>query len=241
MGINTLLQQIGLTKHQVEIYLALLDVKYYSISDIAKNTQIHRPIIYKELPVLIKYGLVLEIEQGKRVVYSAESPLKLQEIVNQISGDIKNAVPELQKKYEQRGNHPIIKFYEGKEGVSFVFLDLVNSLKKGDVFYRYTSNIDSARVNKYLPKEYRKIRDKKQLERFVIGTKKHLSQKKKRLERAEKYMPEKYGKFDYQIVELIYGNKVAYIDYETESTMVIESKKISSFQRKIFKALYDKL
>jgi hypothetical protein len=50
----------------------------------------------------------------------------------------------------------------------YVFSDIINSLEAGDVFYRVSSERDVDLANKYLPKNYREIRDKKQLERYVI-------------------------------------------------------------------------
>jgi hypothetical protein len=51
-------------------------------------------------------------------------------------------------------------------------------------------------------------------------------------------MPEDIGPFDYNITQIIYGNRVAFIDYNSETAMIIESKSIADFQTRIFKSLY---
>ena len=43
------------------------------------------------------------------------------------------------------------------------------------------------------------------------------------------------------VIEIIYGNKVAYIDLNSESAFIIENEKIAAFQRKLFLLLYDRL
>lgn len=56
---------------------------------------------------------------------------------------------------------------------------------------------------------------------------------------AIKVVPEKYGLFDYDITQIIYEDKVAYIDYNTETTFLIENPLIDDFQRKLFRILFD--
>ena len=62
-----------------------------------------------------------------------------------------------------------------------------------------------------------------------------------RLERSVKFVPKNYGLFDYDITEILYGDKIAFIDYNTETGLIIENPVIAEFQKKIFKLLYDKL
>jgi len=136
---------------------------------------------------------------------------------------------------------PLIKFLEGRKAITFVLNDLVRILKKDDIFYRYSSAKDARKNEKYLPHDYRKIRDQKQLQRFVIANENSMIGKKPRLERAVKFVPQNYGLFDYDITQIIYGDKVAFLDYNTETALIIENSIIAEFQKKIFKLLYDKL
>ena len=51
-------------------------------------------------------------------------------------------------------------------------------------------------------------------------------------------IPKKYDLFDDNISKIIYGNKVAIIDYSTETSFIIENKKFADFEKKIFKLLF---
>jgi hypothetical protein len=117
----------------------------------------------------------------------------------------------------------------------------VASLKHGEVFYRYSTASDLRRANSYLPHDYRMRRDAKQLERYLITSETQARDKQSRLERAIKTVPAKYDLFDQNVTQIIYGNKVALIDYNTETALVIENSKIAEFQRKLFMLLYKKL
>ncbi|MDR3558263.1 MAG: hypothetical protein P4L61_01900 [Candidatus Pacebacteria bacterium] len=54
-------------------------------------------------------------------------------------------------------------------------------------------------------------------------------------------MPDDLGPFEHNVTEVIYGDKVAFIDYGSEIAMIIESKKIAEFQKHIFRMFYKKL
>ena len=57
----------------------------------------------------------------------------------------------------------------------------------------------------------------------------------------ELWLREEDGPFDYNVTEVIYGDRVAFIDYNSETAMIIESKVIADFQKHIFKSFYKKL
>ena len=66
-------------------------------------------------------------------------------------------------------------------------------------------------------------------------------QKRPRLEREVKAVPPDFDLFEYNVSQIIYGNKVAVIDYNTETAVVIENPTIAKFQEKIFQLLFRKL
>jgi hypothetical protein len=65
--------------------------------------------------------------------------------------------------------------------------------------------------------------------------------KKNRLERDLVTIPEKYDEFRDDVFMSIYSNKVAYIDFQTKSSIIIENKQIAKFQEKAFKLLFKSL
>lgn len=87
----------------------------------------------------------------------------------------------------------------------------------------------------------RKLRDQKQLERFVITNAATQERKKPRLEKSVKIVPRNFDLFEYDATELIYADKIAFVDYNTETAVIIENPKLAEFQKKIFKLLFMKL
>jgi sugar-specific transcriptional regulator TrmB len=242
MNTNLILEKIGLTKHESAIYLALLELGPSIITKISEKTSIHRPIVYKTLPTLLEKKLITQNPVKKHIVYTAEPPNRLEAIFEDLKHELFNLLPTLEDSYVMNTKKLKVRFLEGKDGTKRVFDDVVRSLPKGSTFYRYSSNTDGVeKKDKYLPRAYRNIRDAKKLERQVITNEETSKQKEQKLDRFIKVMPNDFGLFNHNVTHLIYGDKVAFIDYNSETAVVIENKKIADFQRNIFQVLYKKL
>ncbi len=239
--LNAVLEKIGLNKKEGAIYIALLHLGPANISEIARKTGIQRPLIYKELPGLLQKMLIVKVPKGQREYYSAEPPEKLEALFENLKVEFSKAIPELRDLSRFARNKPTIKFLEGRNGIMSVFLDIVTSLKRGDTFCRYSSAKEMARVETYLPKNYRELRDNKQLERLVITTEEIAKGKKPRLERHMRMIPKESGLFDFNIIQIIYGSKVALLDFNSETAIVIDNPIMAEFQKQIFKLLFNSL
>jgi hypothetical protein len=199
-------------------------------------------LIYKAIPDLLEKKLVSQTQKGKQILYVAEPPNRLESIFDDLKYQFFELLPDLEDTYEGNNKKPKIRFLEGKDGTKRVFDDVVRSLKKGDTFFRYSSNISGQeKRDRYLPKSYVTIRDNKKLERQVITNTKTAQQKQPKLDRFIKVMPEDFGVFDFNVTQIIYGDRVAFIDYNSETALIVESKTIADFQRHIFKNFYNKL
>jgi len=136
---------------------------------------------------------------------------------------------------------PHVEYREGRKGVTAVFADIVSTLGDDEIFYRVTSEVDVEKVNTYLPTNYRTVRDKKKLQRYVIMSANAAKVKQKRLDRDLVVMPPSMDDFRDNVFMTIYGHKVAYIDFNTETAITIANPMIAEFQKKLFKLAYNSL
>jgi sugar-specific transcriptional regulator TrmB len=239
--IEELLLKLGFSDTEVAIYIALAEGGEMTIMDIYRYSGIYRPSIYTAIEQLQDRGLIEINYRGKRKMYSIERPAELRNLLKDISVDLEETLPDIEDLYKKSEEEATIRVLDGKKGVSYVFSDIVNSLEKGDTFYRYTSEQDLDKVNSYLPKNYRENRDAKKLERLVISNTVSGNRKKARLERFIKYIPPEYHQFNQNIIQLIYGDKTAIIDMNKETSIIIKNRLLADFQKTIFNALYKKL
>ncbi len=233
-----ILEAIWVHEHGAKIYLSLLERGEKSIAELTKITSLYRVEIYRQLPFLIESGLVLEIPRGKRKAYIAATPLKIKDIYTVQQEQINTHVDSLVKHYAHADKKPKVIYQEWKKALMYVFSDIVNSLQPWEVFYRVSSEKDVTLANSYLPKNYRDIRDKKQLERYVIMSESGAAEKKPRLERELVTIPAELDDFEDNISLTIYWDKIAYIDFTTETSIIIENKILVDFHKKMFRIMY---
>ena len=241
MDLQTIFARLGFGKNAHKVYRLLLKHKEgLLVAHIASGLGIDRPEVYRNLKQLLKHHFVDQSPLGKRTLYIAKSPKHIKDEFELISTKVGNVTQKIQK--EMSDDIPTtIRYLKGFSGIRAVFDDVITNTKRGGTFYRYTSENDLARVNKYLSPNYRENRDKKKLERLVISNPASGKQKKSRLERFIKYIPTETVAFDQNIIQLIYGEHVAFINLNTEEAFVIKDPVLASFQAVIFNQLYKKL
>ncbi|MCI5050728.1 MAG: helix-turn-helix domain-containing protein [Candidatus Pacebacteria bacterium] len=238
---NNILQQVGLSSVESSVYLCLNLHGALSISDIEKNTSHHRPAIYTAISSLLEKGLLIEIIEGKRKKYSAAKASRLYHIMDTIEENLNTIIPDLSYNQAKNSSKLIVEHHEGKKGIAHAFLDVVETLNKGDHFYRYSSAKDQINVDSYVPKKYRTLRDNKNLSRDVITNRNSGNQKKLRTNRNIKFIDSEENQFKQNIVQFIYNNKVSFLDFNTDNAYIIENEEVAEFQKNIFQTLFDKL
>lgn len=237
-----ILESIWLQKNSAIIYLALLEQWKSTITEITNYTSLHRVQIYRLLPFLLESWFIILSKRWKRKYYFPASPDKINEAYKEMQERNKWNIWKLLDIYWNLNKKPIITYDEWKKWITNVFNDIIDSSKTWDTFYRITSETDVEKINnEYLPKDYREKRDKKDLERYVIMSSNAAKIKRPRLEREIKIIPENTIEFKDNVLMTIYANKIAFIDFNTETSIIIENKDMADFQKKIFKLLYKSL
>jgi sugar-specific transcriptional regulator TrmB len=199
----------------------------------------HRPAIYAALPTLKEKGLISERQVAKRILYAAEPPTKLRALLKPVHEELDAIIPELTKL--QENNKPTVRKLDGKQGIHTVYEDILTTLKKGDEFYRYSSESSKQLEKTGLPKGYEKRRDELGLERMVISNPDYVSSREPSLEESLKVVPDEFLPFDDDVSQIIYGDKIAFIDYKQQVSTIIENPTLAKFQKDIFKMLYRRL
>nr|MDD3720405.1 helix-turn-helix domain-containing protein [Candidatus Gracilibacteria bacterium] len=233
-----ILENLGLSKREVKVYLALIENSPLNISDINKITGIHRVSIYQSVDSMLSKGLITTVLKGKRKYYKGESPDHLNTLFNEFQKHFQFLIPQLKESFQIKEQKPIIIPLYGKKGITFIFNDIANTLDYNDVYYRYSSRRYFDEKTHLDLTYYKEHRDKKKIGRYVIASEDYGNYKDKNPDREIVKIPKDYDLFDDNVTKIIYGNKVAIIDYNSETAFIIESRIFSNFEKKIFKLLY---
>lgn len=241
MDFAEVFSRLGLGMHSAEVYAVLLASKEpMLVAHLAASVGISRTQAYRNIEELLEMGFIRKVPLGKRHGYYAEHPERIEK---KFASALRKteAVTERYAKARERDVPRHVRFFSGAQGIRDVFDDVMDHTPRGATFYRYTSERDLAAVNRYLSPSYRARRDKKKLERLVISNPVSGKQKRARLERFIKYIEPEAALFDQNVIQLIYGKRLAFINLSTEEAFIIEDEALASFQRVIFGQLYRKL
>lgn len=167
------LEEIGLSDKEASVYIALLQVDHDSVLDLSKRTGINRTTIYPVLESLAKKGLVSEMQVDKKVHFKAEPPERLESFVErrkinfeEQSKRLKDIVPQLKSIQRESGERPIVKYFEGIDGI----------VSSAEEFFSFYDNKDTVNymiyprdlIEEVLPKERLKFVNKRQDSRVKV-------------------------------------------------------------------------
>ncbi len=231
-----ILEKIWLLKNESTVYITLLRSWPLNIKQLALKSKQSRPSIYKTIPHLQELWLVSEVIKGKRKIYQAESPEHLKNIFQRTQSDFEKVFTSLKSLHETAKSRPILTSIEGENFGKFIFEDVAYSLDTWDTYLRYSARNTNQWIEKY--DTYRKIRDEKEIQRLIITSEESIKNKPSRLDHEVCSIPENFDLFDDNISKVIYKDKVAIIDYNTQTSFVIEDEKFARFEAKIFRLLF---
>lgn len=120
------LEQFGLAEKEAKIYLAVLELGEANIQQIAQKSGVKRTTAYDVINSLKEKRLLTEMAKGKKALFSAEDPRKLEGQLDEKKETLKKILPELLSITNLLDKKPTIKFYEGDEGIKEVYKDTLN-------------------------------------------------------------------------------------------------------------------
>ena len=139
---------VGLSDKEARVYVAMLELGPASVQEISQRSDVNRATTYLMLDALKERGLVSSYEDAKKTVYVAETPKKLVDLIEQEARSIDEKrekvvffVPELEALYRTQRNKPVVRFYEGEEGLRSL-RDYLTRIKTTifDSFYDLTAS-----------------------------------------------------------------------------------------------------
>lgn len=124
------LKSIGLTEQEATVYLAGLELGPSSIMQLAKKVGVNRTSLYHTMAGLTQKKLFVESAQGKKRVFVAEGAIALKALVQSKLAHVDIIAEGLKALARTSTVKPIIKFYEGVNGIKTIFRYLANAKEK---------------------------------------------------------------------------------------------------------------
>ncbi len=245
------LEEVGISEKETKVYLASLEIGPSTVQKISQKANVKRATTYVVIENLIDLGLISTYIEGKKTFYVAEKPDRILEILKEKEkrlkdkiSQIKEILPELMALYTDYKGKPVVRYYEGIEGLKAVYEDFVDTLKKDGIIYTFLplDDFNESGIADKLKKR-KKDRLKKRIRMKIIYTSKNgrnLSYEKESKKELKDNVFIDFNEFPIRGGMNIYGNKVFLIDYQgKKGGVVIENKTLADFFRILFKKIYE--
>lgn len=242
------LKRLGLSENEARVYMAMLELGSSVVVEISRKAQINRPTTYVQIESLKEKGLVSTQVKGKKQYFIAESPDKLELLIdNELKtvedkkSELNNFLPELLNLFNTSGQRPHVKFFEGKEGV----LALQKEFLKTDhtPIYGITSLDNVFEIFPEFENTYIKKRVQKKIPSKTIYTSRKgpvLKESDESSLRESKYIEP--DKLPLGVDITIFKDKVAIIALKGKiSGTLIEHKEVADSFRAIFELVWSKI
>lgn len=130
MEISKILANFGLKENESKAYLALLKLQSANAFSVAKEANIERTTIYRIMEVLANKGLASKSVTGKKMTYTAESPVRLKDLLDNQTSALTQLLPILMSMQGSKGQKPSVKFYDNVAGMRQALLDSLDCEEK---------------------------------------------------------------------------------------------------------------
>jgi sugar-specific transcriptional regulator TrmB len=138
------LTYLGLSEKEAKVYLSSLELGKSSAQKIAEKSKVNRATTYVQIESLTKKGLMSSYTEGKKQFFCAEAPEKLELIFRQQIEQIeynrnrlKDILPELRQIDNKNQDKPVVRYFEGKNGIRAMVEDMFNVKKGTEILMMY--------------------------------------------------------------------------------------------------------
>jgi len=240
--IKETLEKIGLTPGEAEVYEALVSLGQCTTGSITKKANIASSKVYEVLQRLTNKGLVSHIIKNNVKYFDATPPERLLDFLEDKKDELSNAqenikkiIPAIRQQRESAKERNQVIVYTGIQGPKIVLKDTIESGKKGARLCGYGTDEDP--YKDYLPKDIEqhfKDQVKHNIYWYLLFTKGNWRSPSPRAH--IRYLPKG---FSMPVRTMIYGDKVAIVDFNKPiTTIIIEKKEIVQNYYKQFDFLW---
>jgi len=129
-----ILQEIGLSQNEAQIYETLVEIKESGAGEIALKSKVHRRNVYDALHRLIEKGLVFQVFGKGEISFRAVDPGKLMELIKEKEEKLQLILPELERSFKATPRKQEVYVYRGLEGFRNYLRDILLRQAK-DVYF----------------------------------------------------------------------------------------------------------
>lgn len=240
------LKKIGFSEKEAKVYTQLIRLGPQPVSIISEKTEINRTTTYDIIESLTKKGLISSTRKAGSTYYKALDPKELLnylerekvEHTKQIEKQqkqIENILPALISLENPESTKPKVTFYEGEKGLRQAYEDTLTS---SETIFAYANVEDMHKgLPNFFPDYYRRRGIEKKIHIKCIAPDNKISKERHKQDKKENremlLIPS--SDYDFSPEINIYDDKVLYASWREKMAIIIKSKEIADFHKRMYK------
>lgn len=167
--ISDILQDLGLSIKEAEVYLALLRLGEETASRISEIAELNRITTYVILKSLKEKGFCSVYDHNNVQYFKPIKPEQILGLLEEKKSKIRAILPELKKQEKAVSEKPEISLYEGKKGIAACMTLLLKDAEKKKEVFGYGNVSISEQVIQYQSLYWRKTRLSKKIKMKAVS------------------------------------------------------------------------
>ena len=233
-----ILEELGLTKTEIKMYLTLLELGSSSAGKILSKSKLPNSTVHRGLNSLIEKGLINFILNGRRKVYQATDPENFFEFMEDKKRRFQEILPELKEKQKSSEKKEKASIYQGIRGIKEVYNIMINAKgKEYNTFGGGSVTVEIMGDSWWLNLHKRRVANNLKSRQIFDKTVRKIGKdiEKNPLTKI-KYVDEKFAQFQETV---IVGDFVAIAVFsEDPYAFLIHDKNVANSYRKHFELLW---
>ena len=161
---SSVLEELGLSKGEVNIYLTLLKLGETKVGSVIEKSGMASSAVHNSLNSLLEKGVVSYIKKGKIKYYRSLPPKQLVSYLDDKKKRLLQIIPELDSIQKISTDKQEAEIFEGTKGIMSMLNLLIEGTKKGDEYLFFSVKAEN---NKEI-QEFFEIYDSRRKERGLI-------------------------------------------------------------------------
>lgn len=238
-----ILKEIGLTDNEAKVYFISLSLGPSTVLTISKASGVKRTTTYSAIQSLQQRGLMNIELRGFKKLYTAESPEKLKDVLEQRKQLFTTNLDEFLALYNLKGGESFIKYHEGLESVKTVYEKLIKDIKPNEEYLAIGGQEQWYKLDSAYFQDFIERRAKLNLRIRLLFQDSEIAHEHKRLEQnyneKVKILPTKTS----LTTNMVITPQRVVIHQLTQPiiAIVIENKSIIQMQREMFEIIWNSL
>lgn len=244
MNKNELLQTLGLSKTEAELYLVSLQLGPSSAIQLGQKLNLTRQLIYSLLPRLTEQSLIKQVTIGKRHFYQAVGPEVLRDKIKALQKEVEAIIPLLKEQHALNQAVPLIILYDNPLSMREWYREFMKKAKRGEEQLVYSTELGWYDLDQEFYDKYVRFQKKKDIRMQIItpDNPETRALAKKVSIREDQYRFTSEGWIG-ENAKWIWRDQIVYLTIRGKATnmIVVESHEMAEIERFAFRRVWESL